>query len=1040
MSINLGDQVSNPVTATPALVTLTLTPASASITATSNNASNVTASQPTLTLTALNHQINEDVTVQPNAGSLALAALTPAVVFTPVQGDVTVDASRPQLTLSANSHSINATFDEVNAFQNDYETPEQISLYASITGTLSEDVTATVEYRLQGAQSWVDAAPLWRIEPEYAASGPPQTVLDAFSGCIFDLSPGNTYDVRVTISDGVQSEQRNDTFTTRALPTEAGTATTTLSSPSESALASAINGASPGDVIEFSGTVNMGSPLVITANGTPAQPIYIRGTNQASAILNRTTAGGVITINSTGGHLLFENFTISGAGTDGGTSSSTYAFGGTDANAITNITARRLIIEGVDRCVVAGGASGGDWRGLLFYDNDCDGNNQWTAAYTETNTGWNDDGVRFQGQGNCVWNNDFSGFGDTLAFNDGTYTAACFGYRNLIEYSVDDAIEAEYMTRNCGFYDNYLRNVTSGFSVDGLYGGPLYVFRNRWINIGRNLIKCGDSATGFRFYNNTFVKDEGIMSSPAGTRGWYWSQNANPRDWEYKNNLLLWEGSGEVLRFDDALSALQPNVVQYNGWGRNAQDINWAGTGGASGSVLTVNAALTPIHDNDFELTNQAAVFETPVTFGVNYLSAITTDYDLALSVTSEAIGNGEDIPNISGGTDVGARQYNQSAANYGNRYTPNTAPSWVTSLTLNQWTATSATNTLQDVGYFGTSNPDYTQLRSLANIFKAWNGGAYAPIYGASGSMIHYGGGHTDYYGNEIYAFDMATRTWSRVTDPSPFCPTITGSGEQIPGGIFPDGTPGVPHTSHNLTVRPGTNTFICTRREFNNIGSGSYVAMAYCDLDTGTWTCPTDRPSMTSSVGSVSVYDTTRDMPWHIEGRGGNLFDMAGFDWDTSTWSKYDIDNGAYQTGPAAYVPTKDVIVVFYNGSTVPRIIFPGSPTTNSVAMTTSGSAPTYNNIWGADWSDSLGAIVIKQSSTASTPQTNLWTLTPPAGDYTGTWTWASISESGSIATPASNYVGDYSKFRVIDYDDAVVGVLCQDWAQDYYAIRLA
>lgn len=51
-------------------------------------------------------------------------------------------------------------------------------------------------------------------------------------------------------------------------------------------------------------------------------------------------------------------------------------------------------------------------------------------------------------------------------------------------------------------------------------------------------------------------------------------------------------------------------------------------------------------------------------------------------------------------------------------------------------------------------------------NVILAWNSGA---VDTARSRLIIWGGGHSDYAGNELYALDVATRTVQRLTDPSP-------------------------------------------------------------------------------------------------------------------------------------------------------------------------------------------------------------------------------------------------------------------------------
>ena len=54
--------------------------------------------------------------------------------------------------------------------------------------------------------------------------------------------------------------------------------------------------------------------------------------------------------------------------------------------------------------------------------------------------------------------------------------------------------------------------------------------------------------------------------------------------------------------------------------------------------------------------------------------------------------------------------------------------------------------------------------VAGFSAITEGWNGAAYASRYGASGSMIVFGGGHNDYFGSDVHAFDLASREWRRL------------------------------------------------------------------------------------------------------------------------------------------------------------------------------------------------------------------------------------------------------------------------------------
>lgn len=67
--------------------------------------------------------------------------------------------------------------------------------------------------------------------------------------------------------------------------------------------------------------------------------------------------------------------------------------------------------------------------------------------------------------------------------------------------------------------------------------------------------------------------------------------------------------------------------------------------------------------------------------------------------------------------------------------------------------------------------------------ITGAWNGAVFDT---SRNRMIVFGGGHGDYYGNEIYAFDLRDKTMRRITDPG--LPPASSCTEAIAGGSQPN------------------------------------------------------------------------------------------------------------------------------------------------------------------------------------------------------------------------------------------------------------
>ncbi len=99
------------------------------------------------------------------------------------------------------------------------------------------------------------------------------------------------------------------------------------------------------------------------------------------------------------------------------------------------------------------------------------------------------------------------------------------------------------------------------------------------------------------------------------------------------------------------------------------------------------------------------------------------------------------------------------------------------------------------------------SQLRDVApagwsaNVIDPWGGGAYDT---KRDRLIVWGGGHRDYAGNEIYAFNMNTLKWERLTDPS------TDVGGTEVGGLYPDGLPRSRHTYDYIEYAPNVDKFL--------------------------------------------------------------------------------------------------------------------------------------------------------------------------------------------------------------------------------------
>lgn len=524
-------------------------------------------------------------------------------------------------------------------------TPEQIAVYAPITRELPEGAQMTMRYWPAGASDWRIAQPLLRINPAWITSGAPAAPVDAFAGTIFDLVPGTATMVELTLEAPGQAKQTQwTTVTTRALPAPAPASTVKATSASN--LQSVLDALKPGDVLELEDGTYEVNQLQLKVSGTEAKPIYIRGASRSGVIV-RDKSGIVLQILEIS-HVVLENFTIEGSGTDSGTSASSVGVSFWNGGASQEyVTLRGLDIRGVDMGIVAGGRL----RSVLVYDSDLRGNNTWDKSFVESNKTWNDDAIRIPGEGNCAFQNTVHAFGDAFAVTDGIHSSAVYFYRNRVTMTGDDAFEGDYSTRNIGFYDNYITNSATLLSLDPLWGGPLYCFRNVSVNTVRGPFKLNSTNSGFFVFNNTIVRTN-------GTTGWGWVQfnNGQLRSWAFRNNLVIFRGtSGQTMAVESGGNS--PIDFTHNGWFPDGS-FWWTNSGGSYSSLAAARAGLpatTPLFStstkrHEADILFPADPFAAALTLGPDHLTEIKAQPVLALDATSPAHHAGVDLANITDG------------------------------------------------------------------------------------------------------------------------------------------------------------------------------------------------------------------------------------------------------------------------------------------------------------------------------------------------------------------------------------------------------
>ena len=363
-------------------------------------------------------------------------------------------------------------------------------------------------------------------------------------------------------------------------------------------------------------------------------------------------------------------------------------------------------------------------------------------------------------------------------------------------------------------------------------------------------------------------------------------------------------------------------------------------------------------------------------------------------------------------------------------------APSWAQAIKPGTWAAIGY-NRISDVdpANDANANPNYPNSppwrgnTGQASVTTTWNGGALATGYptGGKGSLIAWGGGHKDYYGNEVYAFDLEGQRWSRLTNPYP------NTTFPVTDGIWPDGTPSVPHTYSMAGYHPITNSFVSLTTQVSNQPSRAAVPVFF-DFDTMKWRRG-PRNSSSVNTGGWAVYDPSRDAWWAEGGSTGTAFARYSMNGDGSsgTWTNYSAHFSALDSRAARH-PVHDILVVttFRQNSNMYAIDLK-NPGAAPVQLAQGGSPPARSGQHGWEWSEALSAFVYWSSGDG------VYQVASPSNWRSGTWNWSRLTSSENNVAPSNPVNGVYNRFQLVRYADMELGVVVNSVHGSVYAFRL-
>ena len=544
-------------------------------------------------------------------------------------------------------------------------TLHSLGAYWIIGGDANKDATVAVAYRQDGAEDWCEGPPLFRVGRDAHKDGKGRSEVavpkDAwlFAGSVVLLEPDTKYELKLTLADPdagkTEGLLKARTIAEPAAPPNAmefhvvpgnGGGTGTEQDPCRG-LSAAQAKAKPGHVFLLHEGVYEGTFLV-TKSGQPGQPIIWRGAGDGEAAidgLGKQRNGRGISANDAH-DVWFENLTIRNA---------RYGFVGHNAY---RLVIRRCHIHGVDYGITNTNNTTGRVREWFISDSVIEGPSTWPRTKEIENAR----GIQMTGTGHVACYNRIRGFADAIDTFPSARCSAIDFHNNEISEMTDDGIEMDYSFRNTRCFHNRLTNVYQGISVQPVYGGPVYIFRNVIYNIGErgSPFKMHNNPSGALMLHNTSVKKGMPMVCYSG---------ATVRNCVYRNNLFIGTRSNYAF---ESTSRMIDCDFDYDGFGGGPwkKFSKWNGVRYGSLSDMKQQA---PVYQNAV-LVDPATLFANEIRQPDDEKKAFdSSTIDLRLRDGNAAIDAGQVLPGFNDGfegegPDLGAHELGSDLPHYGPR------------------------------------------------------------------------------------------------------------------------------------------------------------------------------------------------------------------------------------------------------------------------------------------------------------------------------------------------------------------------------------
>lgn len=335
-------------------------------------------------------------------------------------------------------------------------------------------------------------------------------------------------------------------------------------------------------------------------------------------------------------------------------------------------------------------------------------------------------------------------------------------------------------------------------------------------------------------------------------------------------------------------------------------------------------------------------------------------------------------------------------------------------------------------------------------SITEAWNGAVFASRFGRSGSMVHFGGGHDDYFGSDVHAFDLESREWRRLT--TGFVAggfDDYGEGAVYPDAVYPDGSPLPPHTYDYVQYDEASNDFILLKGQTELGPNVKAVAIPHIfSLDTLSWRRGCRHPSAILNSGGFTTWDARRRVIWGHSGDdgGGNAFVAFGPDGENpdgtvGVWKEFhssrlpgEANHNAMQIHPG----TDRIMVALHDRDSL-ACIDPEQPGKAVVPVASQGKKPRLQEFAALEYSAGLGSFVYFSAVDGAAVYGIEWDGSARWRMLSATTSLDPVADAANTSRHHINRPHTFGRFRIAHYRDADLAVLVRHVDSSVSAMRM-